>query len=110
MSCSHSWLLTRCFPAAAAWNAAGRALPFARSAVAVELATGVSRANRYFHNAIAADVAGDVGAGGRDLAVGDRERVLRCGFTAPGLGHDGHAPKSVVRRLGHGRSGKACRG
>src|SRR6478672_3592366 len=66
-----SVLLPRCFPSTAARYARRCAIPFPRSGVAVELAIGICTSDRYPHKPFAADAAGNICAGRRNLAVGD---------------------------------------
>lgn len=49
------------------------------------------------------DAAGDIGAGGRDLAVGNRQGRAGGRFAAPCLGYNRNMPEPVIGRLGEGR-------
>ena len=55
------------------------------------------------------DATGDVGAGGRDPAVGDRQGRAGGRFAATRLGYNRNMPEPVIGRLGKsGRRGRAC--
>ena len=49
------------------------------------------------------DATGNVGAGGRDLAVGDRQCRAGGRFAATRLGYNRNMPEPVIGRLGKGR-------
>jgi hypothetical protein len=98
-------LLARGFPSAAARHTRGRTVPSSRSGVAAELAIRKCATDRDPNHSLPSDAAGDVGAGRRDLAVGDRERRACRGFARTCLGHNGDVPKPVIGRLGGRGSG-----
>src|SRR5262245_14817767 len=99
-------LLARCFPAPAARYACRCSIPLPRSGVAVELTVGICTIDRNPHKTLAADGAGNVSAGRRNLAVGDGQHRACSGLAGAGLGHDCNLPAAVIGVLGERRRGE----
>jgi hypothetical protein len=77
-------LLSWCFPTAAAGNSTWGAVPSARPAVAVEMAVGVSTADRNFYNPFTSDASRDIRST-RNLSVGNCERIPNGRLATPGF-------------------------
>ena len=98
-------LLPRSFPSAAARNSAGRPIPLPRSAIAAELAVRMSAGDGNAHVAFPPDAAGNVCTGGRNLTIGDGQRIAGRGLARSRFSDDGHAPEPIIGRLSESGSG-----
>src|SRR4051812_47812707 len=85
-------LLTRSFPAAAAWYACRRTIPFSGSGIAAELAICMCTTDRNLDETFPPDAARNISARRGNLSVGDSKRRTRLGFAAPAFCYDGHVP------------------